>query len=712
MTTNPRSDNYVFGRADESVTTTAGHMGEALPERHGALIEVLRPALFLQRMLHEAGVTTVGELAACDPKDFDDWPNVGPRKAEELLHLWSKAHTYLSSIEEKDEVGLGLLLPAADRQASKSTRSAAETSQRPLEADGILSRDTVLTRLAPRGIDAGTPWSAVLPGLPTRVVNILIAQNFETLGQVLDLVFSQPDGKMAGSLINRNGRVLGPYGQTSLMRTLRDAIERVLVAEPSPLVVGASQPKQKAQQLLRELEKQGIASDARWSRIFGVLPLRMRDGLHEHGLETVGELVDCVFNRAAEVRKWENIGSTSLHATRKVIEAVATLGHENFLYEGPTPASIEELYARMIGVLSEREREILVRHYIEDATLKEIAEPYALTRQRVQQIIVKVLHALHNRFGALAQKLLEPLLSAIGDGGGLIHSSRLERDFGITPLGKVRFCLEVATDRPTYLWRQTYLTLNQAELETAIDGFRTGVKAVKTSDLSWGELQRILEASTGMSLTAEPLREFARVALQGEFSATGIRPHRSVQRHSSSPGYPQDRHMWDDIEDILSGRIHPVRSAEIVAGLIRRGYPDTEKTRRKVHKFTVRWSRTGRLVRSGIGFFQLPAGGDSAPRESRLEVNPTAKAKNRKKSKGIVTDAKSEPVRERKAERKAEAKAMGGAILAVLAARELAVSHELEARIRATTDLDTLNRWIQCVVTAVSAEALLEVPKD
>lgn len=60
-------------------------------------------------------------------------------------------------------------------------------------------------------------------------------------------------------------------------------------------------------------------------------------------------------------------------------------------------------------------------------------------------------------------------------------------------------------------------------------------------------------------------------------------------------------------------------------------------------------------------------------------------------------------------EAKGEAKGRRHAILAVLAARQIAVSDVIRARIRACKDLPTLGRWLTCAATASTAE---EVVKD
>jgi hypothetical protein len=59
---------------------------------------------------------------------------------------------------------------------------------------------------------------------------------------------------------------------------------------------------------------------------------------------------------------------------------------------------------------------------------------------------------------------------------------------------------------------------------------------------------------------------------------------------------------------------------------------------------------------------------------------------------------------------KAHGKAQGRAVdvIAVLEARGLAITEAQRQRILATTDMETLDRWLRCAATAVSSDALFE----
>jgi len=159
---------------------------QKLAERCATLIEVLEPESVLTNALRKKGVKTIGDLVNLNPNDFEKWSGVGTTKAIKLRQLWLRARDYLS---------LGN------------------------------PRDSVLESLAVKGIEAQTRWSAVLSGLPGRVVKALNRHGVETFVQLLNLLELKPHEMLEWENFGPNS-----------MKDLRDEIGRVLGAQTTRFV--------------------------------------------------------------------------------------------------------------------------------------------------------------------------------------------------------------------------------------------------------------------------------------------------------------------------------------------------------------------------------------------------------------------------------------------------------------------------------------------
>ena len=136
-------------------------------------------------------------------------------------------------------------------------------------------------------------------------------------------------------------------------------------------------------------------------------------------------------------------------------------------------------------------------------------------------------------------------------------------------------------------------------------------------------IQRVAKLALALpSASPSPLLADAPVESAPDSFLVAPAPTPNAKDEAAQKAAEGHRLLWDDVQDILSDRARSVRSARIVAALIAKGYPDTAATRKKVHKFTVRWAKSGRLIRTGQGLFRLPGENDPASEQSPIDVEP------------------------------------------------------------------------------------------
>src|SRR5262245_17103026 len=430
------------------------------------------------------------------------------------------------------------------------------------ESDSALRQDAArpnralyLARLLERrGIRLSMDWRDALPFLPVRVFNVLSGAGYETLAEVLQAL--RNDGE---TLMDR--RNFGRKSLTDLWRALEDAAGPGATLYQSSLfescessenllcidqlkVKGVSQSL--SEHMLARLEAAGVNPDQPWQNELPLLSTRLRNVLSER-FASLREVVIAATDRINELRKLKNLGRNSLNELAESLEMLARNGPGYMRYgeQGAPAAGIDDLIAGALQYLPDKEGRLLVRRFLDGATLEQLGCEYDLTRERIRQKINKILINLHRRLGEDARELVKPLIEATETSGGILHSVEAVTLAATQDIRHALLALFIAREDSFRIWREEFLTaLEGEELERRLSAIRNCFRDNRKNDLFLPDVAELVAASSGFKLNSAGLACLltkhldCRIAEDGSVSLRGVRIPDQLEKILSSAGRP------------------------------------------------------------------------------------------------------------------------------------------------------------------------------
>ena len=269
--------------------------------------------------------------------------------------------------------------------------------------------------------------------------------------------------------------------------------------------------------LHQKLEQLGVAEQP-CSVLGEVFSAKLRLIEKQHGPQTLGSLAVLFVLRP----KSKGVGKSTWTKIGEVLEAVADLGLERFLYGENAPADISTLINCALQTVSETDREILTYRLIDGLTLEETAQRRSVSRERIRQKIESLLDTLRKRFGNLARYHFTPLISEMTDAGGLLCYETVYALTRETNLRRVQFGLLMAGEDAYRVWREEFLTfLARDELDRRLDALYDAVRARGEIDISIADVQGLAEQTADFRLDVISLSRLLATVWGLKVSANG-----------------------------------------------------------------------------------------------------------------------------------------------------------------------------------------------
>lgn len=481
-------------------------------------------------VLSEAGYETLAEVLQAlrnDGERLMDKKNFG-RKS--LTDLWRAledaagpgATSFQSSLFESPESSENLL--SADQ----------------LETEGAWqsSSEQMLARLEASGVNLDQPWQNELLSLSKRLRNVL-GERFVSLREV---VIAATD--RIGEL-----RKAKNLGQTSL-NELIGSLE--MLAQHGPSIVSYGEKLPPAASILARFEAVGVNPDQPWQNELPMLSTRLRNILSERFV-SLREVVIAATDQIDDLKRAKNVGRNSLNELTQAIEALARYGPGYMRYGelGAPAASIDDLIARALQYLPDKEGRLLIRRFMDGAKLEQLGCEYDLTRERIRQKINKILVNLHRRLGEDARELVKSLIEATESSGGLLHCDAAMNLAAALDIRHALLALFIAGGDSFRIWREEFLTtLEGEELERRLSAIRNCFRDNRKNDLFLPDVAELVAVSSGFKLDPAGLACLLTKHLDCQIAEDGSVTLRSVR-------------VPDLLEKILRAAGRPMHISEI-----------------------------------------------------------------------------------------------------------------------------------------------------
>lgn len=256
-----------------------------------------------------------------------------------------------------------------------------------------------------------------------------------------------------------------------------------------------------SRQIYARLQARGVPLLAPWHVVLPPLPLRITRTLTQKGLVNVGAVAQALDSGA--LVGLPNFGEESRRRLRRVLLHLAEDGSPE------PPRTVGALVAELLAACPKRERELLTSHFHEGKSLTALAAERGVTRQRVRQILVRVLRRWQPRYQLTARTLLAPLRAALR-GGALVDRQTVKRMLGgeEVSLGSVALALYLTEPSPrARVWRQRYLTEQRRQVDRVqLRRIRLALRRRRRARLPLTEVLTILRRELGLALTEEGAR--------------------------------------------------------------------------------------------------------------------------------------------------------------------------------------------------------------
>ncbi|MGH9839208.1 MAG: DNA-directed RNA polymerase subunit alpha C-terminal domain-containing protein [Blastocatellia bacterium] len=363
-----------------------------------------------------------------------------------------------------------------------------------------------------RGIPLGASWRDALPGLSVRTYNVLVEMGFQTLAEVLRALRNDGQEIMSRKNFGRKslddlweaiGQLAGP-GITGYQFSLFESSE---LTEEFLLNVEAESPwiePSLSAYMLARLEAAGVDPDQSWHDALPVVSTRLRAVLNDRFV-TLREVVIAATDKPDSLRQAENFGRKSLRELWELLEKLAEHGADYVRYgnQGAPPATVDELVARALQSLSDKDGRLLIRRFLDGAKLEDLGREYDVTRERIRQKVNQILLTLRRRMGADAKGLTGSLVEAAEQSGGLLHREAALRRAEASDWRRVLLALMIAGADAFHIWRKEFLTsLKPDELSGRLTAIRHCFREHRKHDLSLTEAGELIAEASGFRLGA------------------------------------------------------------------------------------------------------------------------------------------------------------------------------------------------------------------
>ncbi|MGH9752473.1 MAG: DNA-directed RNA polymerase subunit alpha C-terminal domain-containing protein [Blastocatellia bacterium] len=426
------------------------------------------------------------------------------------------------------------------------------------ESDGALrqaaaqpDRAMHLARLLERrGVRLSVDWRDALPFLPVRVFHVLSEAGYETLAEVLQALRNDGAGLIGKKNFGRKSlndlwgaleEAAGPGAtlyQSSLFESSESLSADQLEIEGVPLPL--------SEQMLARLEAAGVDPDQPWQNELPMLSTRLRNVISEMFV-SLREVVIAATDRIDELRRTKNLGRNSLNELGESLEMLARNGPGYMRYGelGAPTASIDDLIARALQYLPDKEGRLLIRRFLDGATLEQLGCEYDLTRERIRQKINKILINLHRRLGEDARGLVKSLIDATESSGGLLHRDAAVNLAATQTIRHAWLALLIAGEDSFRIWRGEFLTtLEREELERRLGAIRNCFRDNRKNDLFLPDVAGLVAASSGFKLDPAGLACLltkhldCRIADDGSVRLRGVRIPDQLEKILRTAGRP------------------------------------------------------------------------------------------------------------------------------------------------------------------------------
>src|SRR5262249_52298288 len=233
-----------------------------------------------------------------------------------------------------------------------------------------------------------------------------------------------------------------------------------------------------SEQMMARLEASGVNLGQPWQNELPMLSTRLRNVLSERFI-SLREVVTAATDGIDELRRVRNLGRNSLNELTESLEMLARKGSGYMRYGelGAPTAGIDDLIAQALQYLPDNEGRLLVRRFLDGATLEQLGREYDLTRERIRQKLIQILIKLHRRLGADARELVKPLVEVTESSGGLLHCDTAVTLAGVKDIQHAWLVLAIAGENSFRIWREEFLTtLEWKELERRLSAIRNSFR--------------------------------------------------------------------------------------------------------------------------------------------------------------------------------------------------------------------------------------------
>lgn len=350
------------------------------------------------------------------------------------------------------------------------------------------------------------PWHDVLgPLLPLRARKLLYQLELQTVGEVVAAF--------------RERRIeYGPNFGRSSLGALRGALALLGVELEPP----AARPAGLAGLLLEwdiapRLAQGGIDLELPWEEVLrGPLPPRAVRALREAGAISLRDVLAAL--RGGTLFRRRNLGRRSVLQLKQALDSIADRGLPMYQFGSPsTPGSVAELCDLALAHpdLTPRDRDLLRRRFFDGARLQELSRTLGVSRERVRQVLRTLLSRLGRRFGPVVRPLLQEVVAATRQRGGLLHQVEVARLTGEPDLRRVLFGLVLAQELSFSIFRGHFLcSLGLTEMKERLRSFRRQLLRRGLRGAPLAEAGRLLEDTTGLRLEDGPLQVLLTELLQ------------------------------------------------------------------------------------------------------------------------------------------------------------------------------------------------------
>jgi len=412
-----------------------------------------------------------------------------------------------------------------------------------------LDRAIYLARLLQqRGVRLNTHWRDAMPFLPVRVVNVLSEAEYETLAEVLqalrndgaelmgkknfgrksldDLWRALEDAAGPGAALYQSSLFESSELSENLLFDDQPGIER----EPLPLLEVEGAPPPLSEQMMARLEAAGVNLAQPWQNELPMLSTRLRNVLSERFV-SLREVVIAATDGITELRRVRNLGRNSLNELWESLEMLARKGPGYMRYGeyGAPTAGIDDLIARALQYLPDNEGRLLVRRFLDEATLEQLGQEYNLTRERIRQKLIQILIKLRRRLGEDSRELVKPLIEVTESSGGLLYRDTAINLAGVKEIQHAWLALAIAGEDSFRIWREEFLTmLEWKELDRRLNAIRNCFRDYRKKDLFLPDVAELVAASSGFKLDQASLiclltkRLDCRIAENGSVTLRGV----------------------------------------------------------------------------------------------------------------------------------------------------------------------------------------------